>query len=60
MNEEQKRITEKNLKILRDKGYKIATAITSASEFYDAEKYHQDYYFLNGKIPYCHGYTKRF
>jgi len=60
LNEEQKNIIEKNLKILRDKGYKIATAVTRASEFYDAEKYHQDYYFLNSKVPYCHGYTKRF
>ena len=60
LNEEQKKITEKNLKILGEKGYRIATAVTRASEFYDAEKYHQDYYFLNGKIPYCHGYTKRF
>ena len=60
MNDEQKRITEKNLKILSDKGYKVATAVTKATEFYNAEKYHQDYYFLNGKVPYCHGYTKRF
>jgi len=60
LNEDQKKIAEENLKILADKGYKIATAITRASEFYDAEKYHQDYYFNNGKTPYCHGYTKRF
>lgn len=60
LNESQKKAAEKYLKILSDKGFKIATAVTKASEFYDAEKYHQDYYFLNGKIPYCHGYTKRF
>ncbi len=60
MNEQQKQSAEKNLKILTDKGYKIATAVTKASEFYDAEDYHQDYYFNNNKLPYCHGYTKRF
>jgi len=60
MNDEQKKITEKNLKILAGKGYKTATAVTKASEFFEAEGYHQDYYFNNGKVPYCHGYTKRF
>ncbi len=60
LNEEQRKTAEKNLKILIDKDYKIATALTKASEFFDAEDYHQDYYFNNGKIPYCHGYIKRF
>jgi methionine-S-sulfoxide reductase len=60
LNEDQKKIAENDLKILRDKGFKIATAVTKASEFYQAEAYHQDYYFKNGKTPYCHTYTKRF
>jgi peptide methionine sulfoxide reductase msrA/msrB len=60
LNDEQRKTAEKDLKILQDKGYKIATAITKASEFYDAENYHQDYYFNNGKTPYCHAYVKRF
>jgi peptide methionine sulfoxide reductase msrA/msrB len=60
LNNEQKLIAEKCLKILNDKGIKTVTDVTMASEFYDAESYHQDYYFLNGKKPYCHGYTKRF
>ncbi len=60
MNEEQKNIAEKNLKTLKGKGLKIATGLTKASEFYQAEAYHQDYYFNNGKVPYCHAYTKRF
>jgi peptide methionine sulfoxide reductase msrA/msrB len=60
LNNEQKIIAEKNLDILRSKGYKIATGVTKASEFYPAEAYHQDYYFKNGKEPYCHSYTKRF
>jgi peptide methionine sulfoxide reductase msrA/msrB len=60
MNDSQKLIAEKCLNLLRDKGYKIATQVTKASEFYDAEAYHQDYYFKNGKIPYCHAFVQRF
>ncbi len=60
LNNEQKTLAEKYLNILRAKGLIIATRITHASEFYEAEDYHQDYYFKTGKMPYCHGYTKRF
>jgi peptide methionine sulfoxide reductase msrA/msrB len=60
LNAEQKIIAEKNIRILKDKGIAVVTALTEASEFYPAETYHQDYYFNNGKIPYCHSYTKRF
>jgi len=60
LNDEQKKIADNNIAILKGKGLKIATAVTKASEFYEAEDYHQDYYFKNGKIPYCHAYTKRF
>jgi peptide methionine sulfoxide reductase msrA/msrB len=60
MNDDQKQIAEKCLNLLKTKGYKIATELTLSSEFYPAEAYHQDYYFNNGKVPYCHGYTSRF
>jgi peptide methionine sulfoxide reductase msrA/msrB len=60
MNEDQKNIASKYINILKDKGLKVATAVTRATEFYPAETYHQDYYFNNGKLPYCHSYTKRF
>lgn len=60
VNDEQRVIAQKQLDILRGKGYNIATKLSPASEFFDAEDYHQDYYFNNGKTPYCHGYTKRF
>ena len=60
LNEDQKKIAEQNLNILKSKGLKVATAVTKATEFYPAEEYHQDYYFRNGKVPYCHGYVKRF
>jgi peptide methionine sulfoxide reductase msrA/msrB len=60
LTEEQKSIAEKLIKILRDKGYKIATELKQAGEFWEAELYHQDYYQNNGNEPYCHFYTKRF
>ncbi|MFC1556446.1 bifunctional methionine sulfoxide reductase B/A protein [candidate division KSB1 bacterium] len=60
VNDEQKRITEKLVKLLEDKDFKIATEIAKADTFWKAEDYHQDYYNNNGKLPYCHGYTKRF
>jgi peptide methionine sulfoxide reductase msrA/msrB len=60
LNDDQKNIASAKLDILRNKGYKVVTHITKASEFYIAEDYHQDYYFRNGKLPYCHNYTKRF
>jgi peptide methionine sulfoxide reductase msrA/msrB len=59
-NEDQKKIAEKTIGILKSKGFRVVTAVTKASEFYEAEDYHQDYYFVKGTVPYCHGYTKRF
>ncbi len=60
LNEEQKLIAEKLIGILEEKGFKVATEVTKASEFYVAENYHQDYYKHNGSSPYCHFYTRRF
>jgi peptide methionine sulfoxide reductase msrA/msrB len=60
LNNDQKLLAEKYLKILNDKGYRTTTRVTKASEFYNAEDYHQDYYFHKGTLPYCHAYTKRF
>jgi peptide methionine sulfoxide reductase msrA/msrB len=60
LNDDQRKIAEKNIGILKVKGLKVVTAVTKASEFYDAEDHHQDYYFKNGKVPYCHAYIKRF
>lgn len=59
-NDEQKKTAEKLIKVLKDKGYKVATKLTKADKFWEAENYHQDYYKNNGKQPYCHVYTKRF
>jgi peptide methionine sulfoxide reductase msrA/msrB len=60
LNDDQKKIAEKNIAVLKEKGIKVVTEVTRTSDFYDAEKYHQDYYFKNGKTPYCHAYTQRF
>lgn len=58
--DKQKAIAEKLIKILKDKGYKVATNVTKASKFWRAEKYHQDYYSKTGGSPYCHTHTARF
>ena len=60
VSEEQKRIAEKLIQQLEQKGLKVATKVTAASPFYSGEGYHQDYYQNNGKTPYCHKYTQRF
>ena len=60
LDNEQRVIAEKLIKILEKKGYNIATELTKAKEFWKAENYHQDYYDKNGDTPYCHSYVKRF
>lgn len=60
LNDGQKAAAEKLVRMLKDKGYKVATKVTKASTFWKAEEYHQDYYSKTGGSPYCHRYTKRF
>ncbi len=60
LNDEQKKTTENIISILSDKGYKVATEVTKANKFWKAEDYHQDYYEVTGKQPYCHVYKKIF
>ena len=59
-DENQKRVAEELIKKLKDKGIKVVTKLTRASQFYDAEDYHQDYYLNKGTKPYCHFYKKKF
>lgn len=60
LDNNQKAIAEKLINILKDKGFKVETYVTPASEFWVAEDYHQNYYVNKGSTPYCHGYVKRF
>jgi len=60
LNDEQKKVAENLIMILKIKGFKVATKVTEATTFWPAEDYHQDYYEHKGILPYCHGYTKRF
>ncbi|MEA3497488.1 MAG: bifunctional methionine sulfoxide reductase B/A protein [Campylobacterota bacterium] len=61
-NDEQKQTAKKLINILEDKGYKIATKLISTlnTPFFEAEDYHQDYYFKHNKQPYCHTYKSKF
>lgn len=60
VNDEQKKTAQNVIKILSDKGYNVATEVTKANRFWRAEDYHQDYYNVTGKKPYCHVYRKIF
>lgn len=59
-NEMEKETAEKYIKILQDKGYKVATMLKPVSTFWKAEDYHQQYYQHKGTTPYCHIYKKIF
>ncbi|MFT7880149.1 MAG: peptide-methionine (S)-S-oxide reductase MsrA, partial [Sulfurimonas sp.] len=59
-SDKERQVAEKLIGILEKKGYKIATKVLDASPFYEAEKYHQDYYERKGTRPYCHRRVKRF
>jgi len=61
-DENEKEISKKLINELESKGMNIATKLISThnTPFFEAEEYHQDYYFKHNKIPYCHSYEKRF
>lgn len=60
VNDEQKQMAEKYIGILTAKGYKVATVLRPAPEFWKAENYHQEYYEKKHGTPYCHIYRKIF
>ncbi len=53
-DDEQKQVAEKLIRALTNKGYKVATKLNKAMDFFKAEDYHQDYYEHKGTLPYCH------
>lgn len=59
-NATEKAIATRYINKLFKKGYKVATMLKPASEFWKAEDYHQQYYDNKGGSPYCHKYTKIF
>ncbi len=58
--EAQKKTAQKLIDILKKKGLKVTTLLRKAGTFWEAEKYHQDYYKHKGSLPYCHFRQKRF
>jgi len=59
-NEAQKKTAEKLIKILKDKGLNVVTVLSTSGKFWEAEKYHQNYYRTKGGSPYCHIYQDKF
>ncbi len=60
LSEAQRETAEHLIELLRAKGYDVVTEVEPATAFWPAEDYHQRYYEITGKSPYCHFYTPRF
>lgn len=60
LDEAQKKEAEEIISILRNNGHEVNTRLTKATEFWEAEDYHQHYYEKTGGEPYCHIRVKKF
>lgn len=56
----QKNIILNLIKILKNKGFDVATKVLPVTIFWPAESYHQNYYSKKMDTPYCHRYEKKF
>jgi methionine-S-sulfoxide reductase len=56
----QREATESLIRRLRDRGYDVATQVRPLAKFWVAEEYHQNYYVVHQKVPYCHAPVDRF
>jgi peptide methionine sulfoxide reductase msrA/msrB len=59
-NEKQQQVAQQIIKLLSNQGYLVSTAIRPVAVFWLAEDYHQNYYKVNHKQPYCHSWRKIF
>ncbi len=59
-NNEQHKIANQIIQLLKDKGYLVATLLNEVTTFWPAEDYHQNYYEINKQEPYCHVWRKIF
>ena len=59
-NEDQKKIAQHLIDLLKEKKYNVVTKLVPAGKFWPAEDYHQQYYEHKGGTPYCHLYRKKF
>lgn len=59
-NEEQLRVAKNVIALFENMGNSVATKLKPVDVFWKAEDYHQDYYNLNNKLPYCHFWQDRF
>ena len=59
-SEEENKISQELIDLLKNKGYDVVTDLIPAEQFWAAEEYHQDYYVKKNQQPYCHVYRKKF